>query len=79
MNHSMRFSFALEVCEVVHELSPCTGLTVLDYSDTCFREELRRSDPINPVRVYGPTSILRLTHPTDWNTRMAPENAQCST
>ena len=29
-----------------------TGLPVLDYSDTYFREELRRSDPINQVRVY---------------------------
>ena len=46
----------LEVCEVLHELSSCTDLPVLDYSDTCFREELRRSDPINQVRVYRPTS-----------------------
>ena len=45
------FSFALEIW---------TGLTVLDYSDTFFRGELRRSDPINQVlRVYLPPSILR--------------------
>ena len=25
----------------------CAVLTVLDYSDTCFREELPRSDPLN--------------------------------
>ena len=43
-------SFALEICAVGHELSSCTGLTVVDYSDWCFREELRRSDPINQVR-----------------------------
>ena len=34
-----------------HELSSCTGLTVLDHSDSCFRDELRRSDPINQVRI----------------------------
>ena len=28
---------------------------MLDYSDTCLREELRRSDPINQVRVFRPT------------------------
>ena len=33
-------SFAFEVCEVLHELGSCTGLTVLDYSDACSREEL---------------------------------------
>ena len=46
-------SFVSEVCEVLHEphVGSCTGLTVLDYSDTCFHEELRRSDPINQVRV----------------------------
>ena len=42
----------LEVCEGGHELGSCTGLTVLDYSDTCFREELRRSDPINQARAH---------------------------
>ena len=52
-------SFAFEVCEVLHELGSCTGLSVLDYSDTRFREELRRSDPINQVRVHNPTLILR--------------------
>ena len=41
------FSFALEMC---------AGLAVLDYSDTCIREELRRSDPVNQARVYRPTS-----------------------
>ena len=45
----MNISFAFEVCE---------GLPVLDYSDTCFREELRRSDPMNQARVYRPTSIM---------------------
>ena len=39
---------------MVSELSSCTGLPVLGYSDTCFREELRRSDPMNQVRVYRP-------------------------
>ena len=43
-------SFAFEVYEVLHETGSCTGFTVLDYSDTCFREELRRSDPIIQVR-----------------------------
>ena len=38
-------------------------LPVLDFSDTCFREELRRSDPINQVRVFRPTFIL---HPRKW-------------
>ena len=33
-------AFAIEVCEVLHEPGSCMGLTVLDYSDTCFREEL---------------------------------------
>ena len=40
-----------------------SGLPVLDYSDTCFREELWRSDPINQARVYRPTLILR---PRKW-------------
>ena len=31
-------------CEVLHEQISCTVLPVLDYSDMCFREELRRSD-----------------------------------
>ena len=44
----------LEVCEGEHELSSCTGLSILDYTDTCFREELRRLDPINEARVYRP-------------------------
>ena len=35
---------------MLHECS-CTSLPVLDYSDACFREELRRSSPINQVRV----------------------------
>ena len=52
-------SFAFEVCEVLHEPGSRTGLSVLDYSDACFREELRRSDPTNQVGVYRPTSILR--------------------
>ena len=34
------FSFALEIW---------TGLSVLDLSDMCFREELRRSDPTRPL------------------------------
>ena len=40
--------FVFELCEVLNELHVCseTGLPVLDYSDTCFREELQRSDPI---------------------------------
>ena len=39
------------------------GLTVLDHSHACFREELRRSDPINQAREYRPTLIL---HPKRW-------------
>ena len=62
INHSMRF-FVFQVCEVLHKphVGSYTSLTVLDYSDTCFREELRRSDPINQVRVYHPFLIL---HPS---------------
>ena len=35
-----------ESCEVAneHHVGSCTGISVLDYSDTCFREEMRRSD-----------------------------------
>ena len=44
------FSFELEIY---------TGLPVLDYSDTFFREELRRSDFIKQARIYHPTLILR--------------------
>ena len=33
---------------MLHECS-CTGRPVPDNSDTCFREELRRSDPTNQV------------------------------
>ena len=36
-----------------------TGRPVPDNSDACFREELRRSDPINQVRVYRPTLIVQ--------------------
>ena len=58
-------SFAFEVCEGLREshVDSCTGLPVLDYSDTCFREELRRSDPINQVRESRPISIPR---PRTW-------------
>ena len=47
----MRF-FVFEVCEVLHKphVGLYTSLSVLDYSDTCFREELRRSDHTNQVR-----------------------------
>ena len=53
-----------ELCEVLSELHVCswTGLTVLYDSDSRF-QELRRSDPINQVRGYHPTSIL---HPKKW-------------
>ena len=49
-------SFAFEVCEVLHEphVGSYTSLPVFDYSETCFREELRRSDLRNQVRVYRP-------------------------
>ena len=65
IDHSMRFLSFLELCEVSNEphFGSYTGLSVLDYSDTCFREELRRSDPINQVGVFHPTSIL---HPKRW-------------
>ena len=43
------FSFALEIW---------TGLPVLDLSDMCFREELRRSDPTSQARVYRPSLNL---------------------
>ena len=53
-------SFVFELCEVLNEpyVGSYTGLPVLDCSDSCFREELRRSDPINQVRENHPTSIL---------------------
>ena len=35
-----------------------TGLPVLDDSDVYFREEPRRSDPINQVRVYRPSKEM---------------------
>ena len=44
------FSFALEIK---------MRLTVLDHSDAFSREELRRSDAINQVRVYHPSLIQR--------------------
>ena len=44
------FSFALEIY---------TGLPTLDYSDACFREEVRRSDPKNQARESRPISIQR--------------------
>ena len=52
----MRFLSFLKCGEVLHEpqVGSYTSLPVLGYSDTCFREELRRSDPINQVRVYRP-------------------------
>ena len=46
----------LEVCEGGHELGSCTGLSVLDYSDTCFREKFRRSDPRN--QALGAPQVL---------------------
>ena len=55
----MGFSFVFEVCEVRHEphVGSYTSLPVLDYSDSCFREELRRSDPINQVRAGIPSNL----------------------
>ena len=44
------FSFALEIY---------TGLPTLDYSDACFREQVRRSDPKNQTREFRPISIQR--------------------
>ena len=45
---------------VSENMSHCRASSLCDHLDhTCFREELRRSDPINLVRVYRPTSILR--------------------
>ena len=60
-NHSM--SFLLRWKFVRSCTNQFVGLTVLDYTDTCFREELRRSDPINHVRVYRPYLVL---HPRKW-------------
>ena len=53
-----------DLCEVLNELHVCsqTGLSFLHDSNACF-QELRRSDPINQVRRYHPTSIL---HPKKW-------------
>ena len=50
---------------VLHDpqVGSCTGLSVLDYSDACFLEELRQSDPINQARVFRSTSTLR---PKKW-------------
>ena len=52
-------TFVFELCEVLNELhvGSDTCLSVLCYSDSCF-PELRRSDRINQVQVYHPTSIL---------------------
>ena len=65
IDHSHEISFVFELCEVLNEphVGSYTGLPVLGYSDACFREELRRSDPINQVRVYRPSLIL---HPRKW-------------
>ena len=52
MRVNQRENVTCEVC-CSHELSSCTGLSVLNYSVTCFREELRRSDPVNQVREYA--------------------------
>ena len=59
IGRSMRVLSFFEMCEVVNELHVCslTSLPVLYDSDSCFHE-LRRSDPINQVRGYHPTSIL---------------------
>ena len=60
IDHSMRFLSFLKCVRY------CTNLTcVRTQFSPClitlirFREELRRSDPINQVRVYRPTLILR--------------------
>ena len=42
-----------------------TGLPVLDYSDTCFREELRRSDPINQAPLVALPALAVPPTPTD--------------
>ena len=46
-------------CGLANELYVCslTSRLVQNYSDACF-QELQRSDPINQVREYHPTSIL---------------------
>ena len=75
-----------ELCEVVNELDvySLTSRPVLFGSDSC-SQELRRSDPINQVRVYHPKRNdlwfcwavinwrLFLTPPADWNKRMTSE------
>ena len=64
IDHSLRLLSFFESCEVANELHVCslTSLHVLYGSDSCF-QELRRSDPINQVRGYHPTSIL---HQKKW-------------
>ena len=59
------FFCADESCEVENELHVCslTSLSVLDYTDACFREELKQLDPINQERENRVTSIL---HPKRW-------------
>ena len=52
INLSMNLIFVSDWCEVLNELHFCsyTSLPVLYHSDSCF-QELRRTDPINQVRV----------------------------
>ena len=65
IDHSLRFLSFFEVCAVLNEshVGSYTSLTVLDYSDTCFLEELRRSDPINQELEFHPCVYL---HPKRW-------------
>ena len=44
--------------EISFALETCLGLSVLEYSDSCF-QEMRRPDPISQKREYHPTLILR--------------------
>ena len=82
INLSINFSFALEIY---------TGLSVLDYSDACFREELWRSDAVIPS-IQSPTSkkwflillncakLKFVSYTSSWleQKRVASENTQCS-
>ena len=66
---SLREEFAFDVSKstlsrssifpwIFFRVGDFSGLTVLDHSDSCFREELRRSDPINQAREYRPSLNL---------------------
>ena len=81
-------SFALEVCDVLHELGSCTGLTVLDYS-TIRSHKSRAGIPsnLNPASketIYDSVELCETEvcflhiQLIGTNVRL-PKNAKCST